>query len=240
VNPALILASGSPRRRELLALLGLPFGCRVADIDESPLRGESPADLVRRLSLAKAQAIAKYLNSDSVVAEGSVIASGSIIAEGRILASDTVVVLGDRILGKPRDEDEATRMLRELRTAPHHVLTGYALWDAVTGRHMADLAATHVWMRDYTDVEIAAYVASGDPMDKAGAYAIQHPEFRPVARIEGCYASVMGLPLCHLHRALRQWGATLPHTPVLPCRELTGHHCRIHQGILGDSTGDER
>jgi septum formation protein len=228
MNRALILASASPRRRELLTLLGLPFECYVADIDESPLPGESPADLVRRLSLAKAEAIAKDLDS------------GCIIAEGCIIASDTIVVLGDRILGKPADEAEAAEMLRELRSIPHHVYTGFALWDAATGRRMVDLVSTQVWMRSYTDAEIAAYIASGNPMDKAGSYAIQHPEFRPVARINGCYASVMGLPLCHLHRALREWGATPPHTPVLPCHEFTGHDCQVHQSILGCPAGDQR
>lgn len=215
----LILASASPRRKELLALLDIPFDVQTADVDERPLEGESPAQMVARLSLAKAQAVASGL------------------AAAWVIASDTTVVFQGEILGKPGDGAEAREMLRRMRGQPHLVYSGLALWDAATGEHLCELAATRVQMRDYNDEEIAAYVASGDPMDKAGAYAIQHPGFHPVASIEGCYASVMGFPLCHLYRALAAWERRPPHTPVLPCRALTGYACRVYGDILDGKHG---
>lgn len=217
----LILASASPRRRELLALLGVPFVTRTADIDESPLPGESPSALVVRLSLSKAREIAREID------------------QGWVIASDTIVVFQGQILGKPRDAGEALYMLEGMRGRPHVVCSGLALHDAATGVSQSDLAATRVWMRDYGEAETAAYVASGDPMDKAGAYAIQHGGFHPVERIEGCYASVMGFPLCHLYRAMAAWGACLEQTPVVPCRCFTGHACLVYGDILNSIPGGD-
>jgi nucleoside triphosphate pyrophosphatase len=184
---ALVLASASPRRRHLLAILGLPFEVVVADIDETPRAGEAPDALASRLARTKAETIAASHPSAVVV------------------AADTVVALGDRLLGKPGDAAEARLMLDALRGRDHRVLTGVALaraseiiWQGGT--------TTLVWMRAYTDDEIAWYVATGRPLDKAGAYAIQDPEFRPVAHIEGCYPNVVGLPLCEVKRALATAG----------------------------------
>jgi len=209
----LLLASQSPRRRELLALLGLPFETTVTDVDEEPRAGESPAALVTRLSQAKARAAAAHANA-------------------AIVACDTVVALDGEILGKPRDEDEATAMLRRLRGRPHVVYSGIALLETPTGREATMVSETQLAMRAYSDAEIAAYVASGDPLDKAGAYAIQHRDFSPVERVEGCYASVMGLPLCHLVRALRRLGLTPPTDVPRACQEFTGHACSLAEEIL--------
>jgi septum formation protein len=215
-----ILASASPRRRELLAHLGLPF--RVgppengARVDETPHPGETPAELVQRLSQAKAQAVAASLPRFQRRDEVAPIPV--------IIAADTVVVLAGQILGKPATLGEAVAMLQALRAHPYHdVCSGVtvgapantpyqpsggeseppastnAAWKLITRLHRSQ-----VWMRAYSDAEIETYVASGDPLDKAGAYAIQHQRFAPVARLDGCFASVMGMPLCHLARSLRR------------------------------------
>jgi MAF protein len=204
----LILASSSPRRRHLLALLGLPFTVVRAEVDESPLAGEEPAATARRLSRAKAQAAAVHLR------------------EGLIVAADTLVVLEGECLGKPAHPDEATAMLCRLRGREHRVLSGLALLDAASGREAIEVVETRVWMRHTSDEEIAAYVASGDPFDKAGAYAVQHDGFHPVARWWGCATNVMGLPLCHLDTMLRAFGVPLGATPVQACRPP--HACAIN------------
>jgi len=207
----LLLASASPRRRELLALLGLPFEVAVANVAEASLADEPPAALAVRLSQAKARAA----RSDAIT-----------------VACDTVVALDGEPLGKPRDAAEATAMLRRLRGRAHTVYSGVTLLEPTTGRTLTDVAGTRVTMRAYTDAEIAAYVASGDPLDKAGAYAIQYPGFHPVAELRGCYANVVGLPLCHLTRCLCAWGIA-PATDVpSACQSHTGYRCRIYQRIL--------
>jgi septum formation protein len=192
-----VLASASPRRRHLLGLLGISFTVVVANVDETPRADETPDDLASRLAVSKARAIARSH------------------PEAIVLAADTVVALGERLLGKPQDANDATRMLAALRGRAHRVLTGVAVahgdsivWQGVT--------TTLVWMRDYSDDEIARYIATGRPLDKAGAYAIQDPEFRPVARIEGCYPNVVGLPLCEVQRALAAAGLPSPEAPSSP------------------------
>ncbi len=209
----LLLASASPRRRQLLALLGLPFEVTVANVAEVPRTDESPAELVVRLGRAKAHAVVTH--SDTVV-----------------IACDTVVALDGEILGKPRDATEATSMLHRLRGRSHTVYSGVALLEPATGRALTDVAGTRVTMRAYTDAEIAAYVASGDPLDKAGAYAVQHPRFHPVAALQGCYANVVGLPLCHLTRCLHTWGVEPPCDVPAACQSHTGHHCTVYATTL--------
>ncbi len=194
--PPLILASTSPRRRALLALLGVDFTVVAPDIDETVLPGEAPVETARRLARLKALAITR---SDALV-----------------IASDTVVALGGEVLGKPADAAEATRMLRRLRGQGHDVFSGVAV--AHAGRVRDGVVATQVWMRDYSDEEIAAYVATGDPLDKAGAYAIQHAVFKPVARLVGCYANVVGLPLCLVVHLVREAGLSLPPSVVDGCQ----------------------
>jgi MAF protein len=159
---------------------------------------------VRRLSLEKAHAVAAKLNSDVTI-----LAADTIV----ILAADTMGIAEDgELLGKPTDPAEAYAMLQRLRARPHQVCTAITLAHTVGIRQalplqtITDLTQTTVHMRDYSNDEIAAYVASGDPFDKAGGYAIQHDAFRPVARIDGCYNNVVGLPLCAVKRALAQVG----------------------------------
>jgi MAF protein len=215
-NRRLLLASQSPRRRELLALLGLPFEVDASNVDEVPQSNESPAALAARLSQAKAQ----VCTTDHA-------ASGA-----AIIACDTIVAHEGQVLGKPSDADEASEMLRRLRGCPHSVYTAVTLLEESTGYSVTDVAETQVIMRAYTDAELAAYVASGDPMDKAGAYAIQHRGFHPVAKVQGCFANVMGLPLCHLTRHLRAREIDPPQDVPAACQARTGHHCAVYQSIL--------
>jgi septum formation protein len=212
-QPTLILASNSPRRRQLIALTGLSFTVSAADVDESTRANESPADYVLRLAETKARAI----KAD---------------ADQLILAADTTVVDGMDILGKPADEAEAVAMLTRLRGHAHQVYTGVAMLRVSDGRLLKELCVTDVPMRDYSDEEIHAYVATGDPLDKAGAYAIQHPEFRPVASMTGCYASVMGLPLCHVVRMLREMGVHANDDLTSNCQKLLEYPCPVYEAIL--------
>jgi len=218
-DTGLILASQSPRRRELLKLLGLPFEVAVTHAVETARAGETPAELVARLSLAKVTHVEFNGRCNALV-----------------VGCDTVVALededgGTRILGKPGHAKEATDMLRALRGRSHAVYSAVATWQASTGA-TSDVAKTRLRMRHYTNAEVADYVATGDPLDKAGAYAIQHAGFRPVAEIDGCYANVMGLPLCHLVRELRRRGCPPPADVPSACQAYTGHRCLVYQEIL--------
>ncbi len=180
----LILASASPRRREILSNAGLSFDVRIPEsVDESVLPGEEPEAYVRRLAVAKAQA--------------SVRAAGEII-----LAADTTVVAGQGILAKPDDPVDAARMLRALSGRDHTVLTGICLRGEEF--EIVDAARSRVWFLSLTEPEIDAYVRSGEPMDKAGAYGIQGLASKFVHRIEGCYFNVMGLPVSLVYRHLRE------------------------------------
>lgn len=208
VAPPVILASASPRRRELFALLGVPFSVRTAEVDETPRPGETPAHTVARLALSKASAVAEP--HDSLV-----------------VAADTLVVLNGEVLGKPADAGEAIAMLRRLRGRAHQVLTGFVVLDTASNTTHMEVVTTRVKMRTYSPAEIAAYIASGDPLDKAGAYAIQHPDFAPVAKLDGCPANVMGLPVCRLAQALRACGLSLGAMPVQACRPADSV-CAIH------------
>jgi septum formation protein len=202
-SSSLVLASASPRRRELLAALGVPFRVESADIDERIEPGADPAAAAVRLAHEKAAAVRERLPAAT------------------ILGADTIVVLDGHILGKPADAAEATAMLLALRGRSHTVITGVALLLGTIERFAAP--ASTVWMRDYTDAEIARSIAAGTPFDKAGAYAIQDTAFRPVQRLDGCYCNVMGLPLWTVRRALME---ACPSTVALPpsrsrevCRE---------------------
>ncbi len=214
MNETLILASASPRRQALLALLGIPFVVQGAQVDEAPRPDESPEAMAGRLSRAKAWDVARH------------------VSDGWVLAADTLVVLGAEVLGKPATAEEAVAMLRRLRGRAHRVVTAFALVDAATGREHGEAVTSWVWMRDYSDAEIEAYVASGGPMDKAGAYAIQDPHFAPVARVEGCPANVMGLPLCRVERVLRAWGMSVHDSPVQACHP-EANECRIASYVWG-------
>jgi septum formation protein len=184
--PRLVLASASPRRAELLALLGAPFEVRAADIDETPLAREAPASLVERLARTKAAAVA------AAVADGTV-----------VIGADTVVVCDGDVLGKPADEADAAAMLARLAGRSHQVLTGVAVARAGSpGSEVSFVESTTVWFAPLHDADIAAYVATGEPLDKAGGYGIQGIGGRLVERIEGSYHNVVGLPLAQLAAVL--------------------------------------
>ncbi len=212
----LLLASASPRRRELITLLGLPVETTAVDIDEIPLPGEHAATMATRLSQVKAQVAAAARHPSASV----------------LLASDTVVSLDGEPLGKPRDAAEARSLLQRLRDRTHQVYTAITLIDLSTDRTLTDLACSDVPMRAYTDAEIDAYIASGDPFDKAGAYAIQHNGFHPVEEFDHCFANVMGLPLCHVVRSLRQLGIEPPRAVPTACQEHIGYTCPVYESIL--------
>ena len=218
----IILASESPRRREFFDLLELPFVVRSAEIDETPRPGETPDVLVARLSATKAAVVAQGLGASSAHQEEEL---GEGLESSLVVAADTVVVLDDEVLGKPRDADHAIQLLQRLRDRAHTVHSGVTVAEIDSGRAAIQLSTTTVWMRNYDEAELEAYVASGDPLDKAGAYAIQHIGFRPVDRIEGCYSGVMGLPLGALADGLAHFGVALPVDVATVCRGRTGHPC---------------
>jgi septum formation protein len=197
----LILASASPRRRQLIRLLGLPFTVCPANVDEEEVTDPDPVENVRQTAALKAAAIVAAMQAGT---------ERHAMEKAIVVAADTTVAVDGRMLAKPADENEAWHMLRLLRGRSHLVYTGITLIHLAAGRTTHEVAATKVSMRDYAEAEIAAYIASGDPMDKAGAYAIQHPQFRPVAALDGCYANVVGLPLCQLACALHDMGVAMP------------------------------
>ncbi len=204
----IVLASASPRRQELLRNAGIPFTVQTADVNEAPLAGESPRDCAERLAREKALAVFQSQPKNYV------------------LGADTIVVVDDTILGKPRDADDAARMLRLLSRRMHAVITGVCLVGPVascqlpaasktetkltTGNRQLVTAfseTTLVTMCELSDNEIRDYIASGEPMDKAGAYAIQGVASRWIPRIEGDYSNVVGLPVALVYAMLRKRGA---------------------------------
>ena len=215
-SQTLLLASNSPRRKQLLALGGWEFITSPADVDETVLPGEAPHDYVMRLAEAKARVSARQALPGQVV-----------------VGSDTTVIIDSDILGKPADAAEAESMLRRLRGRTHQVFTGIAVFRPADGKFSADLCITEVPMRDYSDKEILDYIATGDPLDKAGAYAIQHPGFQPVASMSGCFASVMGLPHCHLARLLKDFGMKPASDLPANCQAFLNYKCPVFPSILG-------
>jgi len=217
----LVLASNSPRRKQLLFLGGWKFRVSPVDVDERSLPGEEPLDYVLRLAMSKGQAAA-----------GQVFAIADPAEDVFVVAADTTVVDGNMILGKPADEDEAERMLRSLRGRVHQVYTALTVLRRSDGSIRTDWCATDVPMRDYSDAEMMAYIRTGDPMDKAGAYAIQHSGFHPVDNLQGCFANVLGLPLCHLARTLIQAGAPPRRDIAQACQKEINYACPIFQKVL--------
>ncbi len=179
-----VLASASPRRRELLRLAGIEFEARASQITEQQMPGESPADYVCRLARQKAEAVAPG-------------------CADLVLGADTEVVMDGRVFGKPESDAHAAEMLRTLSGRTHQVLTGMCLLDPVTGNKRIEKVETAVTFAKLSEPEIAEYVASGEPRDKAGAYAIQGLAAKFVERIEGCYFNVMGLPVATVYRMLK-------------------------------------
>ncbi len=180
----LILASRSPRRQEILERAGIPFVVRPADVEESPLPGEEPRAHVERLAQAKAEAVP--------AGDGDI-----------VLGADTVVVIDGEILGKPDSAEDAVRMLRRLSGREHAVMTGICLRNA--SRCVVDTETTGVRFVPLTEQEIREYVASGEPMDKAGAYAVQGLASKFIDRIDGCYFNVVGLPVARVYRLLARF-----------------------------------
>ena len=179
----IILASQSPRRKELMGLLKVPFIVRVADIDETMDPGKAPYDEVARVSRLKAQAIPRE-------------------PADLVIAADTIVVCDDQVLGKPRDEQDAFRMLRLLSGRSHQVMTGLTVLQG--GKAVSCTEVTDVCFRDLQDKEIDDYIATGEPMDKAGSYGIQGGAALFADRMHGDYYNVMGLPVCRLGQLLRE------------------------------------
>jgi septum formation protein len=182
-SPTLILASASPRRHELLEAAGIPHLVRPSHIPEDQLPGETPFEFVRRIALKKAKAV-NASETDIV------------------LGADTMVCVGDAVVGKPMDECDAARMLRLLSGRDHRVITGFALCRG--SKVLAEVAETRVWFEEIPEDEIASCVRSGQAMDKAGAYAIQGYMSRFVQRIEGSYHNVVGLPVSLVYRRLKE------------------------------------
>ncbi len=189
--PEIVLASASPRRSELLSRLGIRFSVQPSRVSEDLLPDETPEEHVVRLSRDKAREVA--LRAD---------------VPGRwFIGSDTIVLRDDTILGKPRDALEAADMLRSLSGRRHQVLSGYAVFDRQSGATVSGAVATAVRFKELTEQEIAGYIATGEPFDKAGAYAIQGVGVFMVLGIEGSYTNVVGLPLCEVVEVLERLGA---------------------------------
>lgn len=191
MTPPLVLASGSPRRRALLAALGVDFEVITSDAPEVDA-GEVPAAIVEANARAKRDAVAARLSAPAVV-----------------IAADTLVFLDEQVLSKPADRDEAVAMLRRLSGNTHQVVTGLALRDTATGREAVGAETTDVTFRLLDDAEITRFVDTVNPLDRAGAYTVDGPGSLLVARYDGCYQNVLGLPITRLDKLLRSLGVHL-------------------------------
>jgi septum formation protein len=215
----LILASNSPRRKQIFTLGGWNFHVVPADVNEDPTAGEDPRYYVRRLAEEKARTAAQSSPPGSV-----------------IVGADTTVVCQteyhtEEILGKPASPKEAAEMLLKLRDGAHYVYTAIAVMDRDSGNLESDICSTEVYMRPYTQAEIDIYVASGDPMDKAGAYAIQDKAFHPVDRLRGCYPNVVGLPLCRLAAILGRFDIPIQTQVTAACQQ-DDSECLVYRLVL--------
>jgi septum formation protein len=211
-QPPLILASGSPRRRDLLGLLDIPFLVDPSGADETPPAGAMPEAVAQSLALVKAREVAARHHG------------------AYILGADTLVTVDDLILGKPSDVADAARMLRLLRGRSHQVPTGVALI-APDGRETALVETATVTMHPYTEVAISAYLATGEPFDKAGSYAVQGAGGALVVAVAGCYTTVVGLPLCRVAMLLRVAGFAVPMDPTLGC--MPARFCALNpRGVM--------
>ena len=187
----LILASGSPRRKELMEDLGLEFQVMTSDVTEDALPGEAPQDMVMRLSLEKASSVAENLK------------------DGYVIGGDSMDVLDGQALGNPVNADDARRMLRRLSGTRHQVMTGISVLNAATGKRMTEFMASPIKLRILTEAEIDTSIMSGAPFDKAGAYAVQDQELRPAEWWQGSYPNIVGLPVCRLLEMLQEMGFTI-------------------------------
>ena len=220
----IILASKSPRRKTLLRNLIDPFFVVNSDVDEREIPGEKPDDFVMRLAKEKA-----FTGGAGVLANAP--------ENTFVVGADTIVVDGTEILGKPLDEMDAARILKQLRGKTHKVFSGIALYNLSTGDIQTRLVCTEVVMREYTDDEIREYIASGDPMDKAGAYGIQNNDFNPAPELYGCFANVMGLPLCHLAVLMKEMSIETDHSVANRCQDSINYQCPIYTDVLAGVKG---
>ncbi len=215
------LASNSPRRREMLTWLDWPFQVIPSQVDESILENEPPYEYVRRLAWKKVQVNLPNIDGRDIV-----------------IAADTIVEKEGSIYGKPADIDEAREMLRRLRGRTHQVMTAIAIRRGQEQDFLQDICRSEVLMREYSDEEIEGYLASGDAFDKAGSYSIQNDKFQPAMNFSGCFASVMGLPLCHLERNLRKLADYHARQMLDICRTHLCYQCSISKRVLaGENIG---
>lgn len=200
---------------------GLDFDVLAVDVNEQPLPGEPPDSYVSRLAEGKARKAARVSHMNRLV-----------------LGLDTTVAYGSEILGKPCGPEDAYRMLDRLRGRTHQVYTALAVSNNGSDDIVIELCKSRVAMRYYSHEEMMEYIASGDPFDKAGAYAIQNPDFSPVIDFKGCFANVMGLPLCHMERVLRGLGFTPTADIARACQANLNYICPIYQAVLqGEDVG---
>ena len=216
MNAPLVLASASPRRRELLGLLGIPFVVDASGADETPPRDTTPEEVARTLATIKAREVAAR-HPDAYV-----------------LGADTLVAVDGLILGKPRDAADGARMLRLLRGRAHRVPTGVALI-APDGTEQSLVETATVTMHPFTEIAIGAYLATGEPFDKAGAYAVQGAGGALVAAVAGCYTTVVGLPLCRVAALLRAPGFPLDADPTAACDPSV--HCAMAPAMRTSGRG---
>jgi len=191
VKTELVLASASPRRRDLLALVGIPCQVVPSDVAEDPLAGETPREHVIRLSIAKTMDVASKKD----------------VAGRWFLGSDTIVVRDGEFLGKPKNREDARAMLRSLSGRSHQVFSGFAVHDRLSGATRFGAAVTEVLFREVSDREIDGYLDTGEPFDKAGAYAVQGIGAFMVRAVFGSYTNIVGLPLCEIVEILAEMGA---------------------------------
>jgi len=201
--PKIILASGSPRRKELLSTLEIPFEIITSGVSEEVDPNLDPVEMVKVLAKMKATAVAKK------------------IQEGLVIGSDTTIAFEDRTLGKPTSQENAKQMLEMLRNKKHQVISGIAILDSSSMRIEVGTVTTSIRMRNYSDQELIGYIATGEPMDKAGSYAIQGKGSSLIAEIEGCYNNVVGFPLCELVKLLEKFGVSV---------NLRGSVCNLPSG----------
>jgi MAF protein len=213
----LVLASASPRRKELFSLTGWSSEIKTVEIDEQPGPDEAPVSLVTRLASEKGQSASRSIGDPHL-----------------LIAADTIVVDNGQILGKPADSGHAKQILQDLAGKSHRVITALTIVDSDQQTTMLDLCETVVPMRNYSTDEIDDYIATGSPFDKAGAYGIQDDDFHPVATedMTGCYANVMGLPLCHLLRSLQKMGLQPDSDVPMACQIFTNYKCDVYAEVL--------
>jgi len=240
----LVLASNSPRRRQLLSLSGWDFSVLPVRVDERVLPAERPEDYVLRLARDKARTANRSLERPQPEDTLIIAADTAVVDQIKVVEGENVANPGSfptpgsgfrfDILGKPTNEEDAQSMLSQLRGRTHKVYSALAVLRVQDDSMLDELIVTEVPMRNYSDEEIMVYIASGDPFDKAGGYAIQNAEFAPVQNLQGCYANVMGLPLCHLSRLISTFDMYPPSDIATACQMSLNYSCPIFRQVLGE------